>query len=331
MPAAAARHRRSPVLLRAQDDAERARLRARTCSPARRSRASDGDRARWSRPLARRPARPDGRSELSPPRAWTSSSTARRRCRSSSRWTRVLELNVPARRGLLRGAARRPGSTRTSSTSPRPTPPGSAPAWCSSAPPASRPGEPDLDLEAELAAAPRLARRPRGRVAPARCTSSASCATPGARSAPPAAPAVGARAEAAAPRMGLRDELCRARPRALARARLDRRLRALEGDRRAHAAWPQDAARADDRAPGDHRVRAAHAVPRLDRGAEGGRSDPARLRRRAWSPAASRPTARCGSTSCPVDLVANACIAAAAHPPSDGVRTSTSPAARATR
>ena len=154
--------------------------------------------------------------------------------------------------------------------------------------PAHRPRAraPERDRAERALAGPR--RRARRRQAPgaatsrpsraSRSTSTASSRRPSAPSARPAARR-SARAMEQLRYAWVRDAADRARSRARPRPRLVGHLHALEGDRRARADGRQPAA-AHDRPPGDRRVRARHALPRLDGVAEGRRPDPARLRRR---------------------------------------------------
>ena len=312
---------RSRVLLRApDDDGARDRLatqvltahRVRRLGPAELALAMDDGQAHR---LAGDLLAPGlGRSELSPPRASTSSIHCAASVSFEQPLDEMLELNGWARpRWSTRSA--RPARPSTSCTSPPPTPRASAPASCSSARPAPRRASPARPRRRARRGA-RVAPRPRGRVAPARAPASLRQGGRARRSRPRRRPRRRRAGRAAAPRLGRASSS----PSAAASARARSAGSTPTGSRRRSASGRCSAAeprRPDDRAPDDRRVRAAHALPGLDRGAEGRRPDPARLRRRASSPRFP------GNRSIridimPVDFVANACLAAAAHPPSDG-------------
>ena len=268
-PPRAARHARSPCCCAATPQQ---RLRERGADQRARSRASTAARqGDQRRPRRRRPAGRRRHRRRHPLRRLASPSSSRSTRRSSSTArapTRLLKARARRRQRpvlhprldrLRRGPAHRPRArapVRHRADASR--------GWTST--PSSTP--------------PRAWRaRHRGRVAPAACTSTASSRRPSARSARPAA-----RRPARAPRCCATRGSATSSPSAAASAPARSAGRDTytlsQGDRRAHADRRRPAA-ADDRPPRDRRVRAAHAVPRLDGVAEGRRPDPARLRRRA--------------------------------------------------
>ena len=200
---------------------------------------------------------------------------------------RVRLLRAVARRGAgaQRARARRaccspcatPAATRTSSTSPRPTPRACAPGSCSRsrrAPRRPSPGWTSTPSSTPRRPGATTSRPSRG----CRSTSTGSSPRPHRAIGPAGGPAVGTRAEILRYEW-VREQLTeRGRERARALGWSDT-YGLSQGARRAHAARREPEA-AHDRPPGDRRVRAEHAVPGLDGVAEGRRPDHARLRRR---------------------------------------------------
>ena len=244
-------------------------------------------------------------------RASTSSSTAPRPSPSSSRSTRRSSSTARARRDLLE-ALREAGSDPYFVHVSTAYAAGQRTGLVLERPSGTAPGRARLDLDAELDAA-RAWRR----------DSSPSRACPmhqhrfvdeAERAVGPAGgPAIGARAEQLR-HDWVRDAAHRARPRARPRARLDRHLRALQGDRRAHAAWPSGPRQLTIVRPTI--VESALHTPYPGWMESLKVADPILLGYGAGLiPGRFAANRSIRMDIVPVDFVANACLAAAAHPP----------------